>query len=694
LAGDAARLRQQIIDATTIPAEYAPPNRPRPLTKSERTQVEMGFDAPASRAPKGAEISTSLPEGSPFVMQGPKFTVTESGPVTTWKLLDGKWQKVAETGPRSTHQVGLDGKVREVSRDPGQRTVWKADSPGVTLGSGLDIAEALRSILPKAKIKFDGIFDRSALNKGPLYQFTPQEGSMKGRTVAVDELSTKAVMDKLQEVGGPGVTLGSGIPLDLGVLKSLFGKAPKATSLINRLTNQGVSPIDLKMSGLMAFLREKKHSKVPLEDVVKQAEDYTPGVRKTVLGEPDGTPAKHSIHGDYTDDPTYREIVYQLDPDGPSRYFEGHWDGTGTSKNAWAHRRQTEKLPEQIELQNRVIRANDKIADLQNSLNAIWNETKDAKILHAKYKDAGIKIVQDPDTGALSIRSQHYIKKYLQDDFQAMIDINTLEYDVTVKRRVHKYERLIRKAQVELAEAQKKLKVFADTNRLHVDELQGKWFDQSSATKTEVSKIERHVEQYRKDYAKYEPFYEKYAHYLNEDGSMSQAIRRQMQRDGISRENIQKLDMAIGVKRNLERFQQQLDRLKHDAPPFGSNWYKLVLRDVVSDAVNSGKDVISWSGAKVHHVRWPRVKTDFTGLYDNAIPKFFKSEFGVKAKAVKNADGAIVRWEVPVTEKMIRQYKDQPVFKSAGVELRATLGELTLDPVVRKHTPRVTGALS
>jgi len=49
-------------------------------------------------------------------------------------------------------------------------------------------------------VKYDGEFDRTALKKDPLYQFTPQEGPMKGRTFAVEELTVDAVKNKMSSL--------------------------------------------------------------------------------------------------------------------------------------------------------------------------------------------------------------------------------------------------------------------------------------------------------------------------------------------------------------------------------------------------------------------------------------------------------------------------------------------------------------
>ena len=65
------------------------------------------------------------------------------------------------------------------------------------------ITEEINKTIPGTSIKYDGEFDRTALKKGPLYQFTPQEGQLKGRTIAVEDLSVEAVKEKLDEISIP-----------------------------------------------------------------------------------------------------------------------------------------------------------------------------------------------------------------------------------------------------------------------------------------------------------------------------------------------------------------------------------------------------------------------------------------------------------------------------------------------------------
>ena len=73
--------------------------------------------------------------------------------------------------------------------------------------AGSEIVLSIESEFADADLKYDGEFDRTALNKDPLFQFTPQSGPFKGRTISVEELSVSAVKESLdalkQEQTGP-----------------------------------------------------------------------------------------------------------------------------------------------------------------------------------------------------------------------------------------------------------------------------------------------------------------------------------------------------------------------------------------------------------------------------------------------------------------------------------------------------------
>lgn len=58
----------------------------------------------------------------------------------------------------------------------------------------------LNKELPGNDLKYDGIFDQSALGKPPLHQFTPQTGPLSGRTFTVKELTSEAVKTKISEM--------------------------------------------------------------------------------------------------------------------------------------------------------------------------------------------------------------------------------------------------------------------------------------------------------------------------------------------------------------------------------------------------------------------------------------------------------------------------------------------------------------
>jgi hypothetical protein len=64
------------------------------------------------------------------------------------------------------------------------------------------VEKKLKKDFPEMDIRFEGEFDRSAIGKEPLYQFTPQEGPLKGRTISVEKPSVRAVKTKLDELAG------------------------------------------------------------------------------------------------------------------------------------------------------------------------------------------------------------------------------------------------------------------------------------------------------------------------------------------------------------------------------------------------------------------------------------------------------------------------------------------------------------
>jgi len=82
--------------------------------------------------------------------------------------------------------------------------------------------------------------------------------------------------------------------------------------------------------------------------------------------------------------------------------------------------------------------------------------------------------------------------------------------------------------------------------------------------------------------------------------------------------------------------------------PLKTDWYKPLMRDLVADAVTKGLDGVTWSTEAIQSKRWPhrdpvqmaKNKAFYKKLYDEAIPKFMKSEYGVepvrKKTVIKN----------------------------------------------------------
>lgn len=57
--------------------------------------------------------------------------------------------------------------------------------------------KSLLNNFPNDQIKYDGEFDRSILNKPNIYQFTPQEGPLRGRTFTTEEMTVEAIKAKM-----------------------------------------------------------------------------------------------------------------------------------------------------------------------------------------------------------------------------------------------------------------------------------------------------------------------------------------------------------------------------------------------------------------------------------------------------------------------------------------------------------------
>jgi len=65
--------------------------------------------------------------------------------------------------------------------------------------------------------------------------------------------------------------------------------------------------------------------------------------------------------------------------------------------------------------------------------------------------------------------------------------------------------------------------------------------------------------------------------------------------------------------------------------PFKKTWPEMIMRDVIADAVNKGKDGIAWSTGKIQVARGGgKEASKRDAIYDKHVPQFFEREFGVK----------------------------------------------------------------
>jgi hypothetical protein len=134
------------------------------------------------------------------------------------------------------------------------------------------------------------------------------------------------------------------------------------------------------------------------------------------------------------------------------------------------------------------------------------------------------------------------------------------------------------------------------------------------------------------------------------------------------------------------------------------------MRDSVNDAIRKGKDGIAWATAEIHKERYRYIDKEFRmleDLYDKALPKFMKQEYGekprlkdtvieagmpeevieFKSRALKKTlrelkpatpDITEPIWYMPITDKIKQMFFSDP----PAVGEVANLGKTTLRDIV------------
>jgi hypothetical protein len=633
--------------------------------KAEREAAETGVQTERSVLAEGKEIAEArikenLERGEVF--EGPTLNQKariEKGRAETEAVLKGEEPVVkAETGEVRKPDLGKE----PVSALP-ELTFEKAKVVETPEALTVEINQSM----PGTKVKYDGVFDRTALGKEPLHQFTPQEGKFKGRTFAVEELSMDAVRGKMKEFEAQSGTKGTevkykteeGIPrkeyqvtdegvvetsrtgarkvyeiseegiskiedipgqrkvyqilldplknqegaVNVEILSKVFGKAPKAGSLRNKLKKVGVNEGDLRLSGLDRYLKGLGQGRVDWEKFKKIADEGGFEVKKERLGKKRIQASKENQQRwkelFNKENKTREEKVEQnyLSEDIPLVYENAEYNLQGAKEGTYSEN---------------LYKYDTNAAEIS----AIRNEIKQGTISPALGKQAISNITN---------QKKSYNEPHWGDQGK----------DVMAHDRRH--ERT-----VETKEGPAEV--------VYVDEVQSNWHrDGAKDGYGNLVPIDAIIE-------------------ISPASGGEQAIYNVVFKNGAE------IDMFARSKndaRNRAYEQAKIDEVENlggvpDAP-FKKTWPQMVMRDVISEAVAGGKDGVAWSTGKMQAERWGgKAQTKRDAIYDKTIKKFMEKESGVKAELVDPEPGAIGKavqpvWYVPITKRLRKLYEGEKV---------------------------------
>lgn len=111
--------------------------------------------------------------------------------------------------------------------------------------------------------------------------------------------------------------------------------------------------------------------------------------------------------------------------------------------------------------------------------------------------------------------------------------------------------------------------------------------------------------------------------------------------------------------------------------PYKADWYKLVMRDQVNEAVRTGMDGIAWTTADFQaKASADHTSTQVRTLYDEKIPSFIRKEYGVEP--VKKTSQGTEVWYAPVGELSTKPLRGNTMLEVISNLLTNERGELRL----------------
>jgi N12 class adenine-specific DNA methylase/predicted RNA methylase len=159
-------------------ARPEPPSTPTPETLEEAA-VKKQSETPPKQAKK------------------PEIKKEEGEIKEPWQMTKAEYLQGRETADEiSIGQIGHAKHVKKaVERGKPVPDEVLADYKNNTWAKVPGLADEFNDLYPGHDLKFDGIQDRSAINKPPMYSFTPQSGPLKGSSFSAQQASVEYVKD-------------------------------------------------------------------------------------------------------------------------------------------------------------------------------------------------------------------------------------------------------------------------------------------------------------------------------------------------------------------------------------------------------------------------------------------------------------------------------------------------------------------
>jgi len=121
------------------------------------------------------------------------------------------------------------------------------------------------------------------------------------------------------------------------------------------------------------------------------------------------------------------------------------------------------------------------------------------------------------------------------------------------------------------------------------------------------------------------------------------------------------------LKDDLDQLRRKISTPPPPEHPYPKEMMDIQLKDFVHDAVQSGKEYVTWTPSDIqikrNQVTNPKRMVSYKKIYDSEIPKWFKKKLGVTPEKgmVKTQDGEVEVWRVKLPPDALKKISQQPL---------------------------------